>query len=77
MLQLDHLAIIARSLAEGIEHVRACLDIDMPNRAIHAEEGAELRDEDTEFFTFANGPSAAPTRIVRDPWGSSCWAWVR
>jgi hypothetical protein len=43
MLQLDHLTIIARSLAEGIEHVRACRDIDTPDGATHAEGGAELR----------------------------------
>jgi len=43
MLQLDQLSIIARSLAEGIEHVRACRDIDTPDGATHAEGGAELR----------------------------------
>jgi len=30
MLQLDHLTVIAPSLAEGVAHVRACLDIDVP-----------------------------------------------
>lgn len=30
MLQLDHLSVIAPSLAEGVDHVRACLDLDVP-----------------------------------------------
>jgi hypothetical protein len=30
MLQLDHITVIAPSLAEGVAHVRACLDIDVP-----------------------------------------------
>lgn len=30
MLKLDHLSVIAPSLAEGVAHVRACLDLDVP-----------------------------------------------
>lgn len=30
MLYLDHLTVIAPSLAEGVSHVRACLDLDVP-----------------------------------------------
>lgn len=30
MLKLDHLTVIAPNLAEGVSHVRACLDIDVP-----------------------------------------------
>lgn len=30
MLKLDHLTIVAPSLAEGVAHVRACLDLDVP-----------------------------------------------
>jgi hypothetical protein len=30
MLKLDHLTVIAPSLAEGVEHVRNCLDLDVP-----------------------------------------------
>lgn len=30
MLKLDHLTVIAPTLAEGVAHVRACLDLDMP-----------------------------------------------
>lgn len=30
MLKLDHITVIAPSLAEGVSHVRACLDLDVP-----------------------------------------------
>ncbi len=30
MLELDHLTVIAPSLAEGVAHVRSCLDLDVP-----------------------------------------------
>jgi hypothetical protein len=30
MLKLDHLTVIAPTLAEGVDHVRACLDLDVP-----------------------------------------------
>jgi Glyoxalase-like domain len=30
MLTLDHLSVIAPNLAEGVAHVRACLDLDVP-----------------------------------------------
>ena len=30
MLALDHLSVIAPTLAEGVDHVRACLDLDVP-----------------------------------------------
>ena len=30
MLKLDHLTVIAPTLAEGVAHVRACLDLDVP-----------------------------------------------
>jgi len=30
MLYLDHLTVIAPNLAEGVAHVRACLDLDVP-----------------------------------------------
>jgi Glyoxalase-like domain len=30
MLKLDHLTVIAPSLAEGVEHARSCLDLDIP-----------------------------------------------
>lgn len=38
-LQLDHLSIIAPTLAEGVAHVRACLDIDVPYGRVHPDMG--------------------------------------
>jgi hypothetical protein len=34
-LKLDHLTIIAPSLAEGVNHVRSCVDIDVPYGGAH------------------------------------------
>jgi Glyoxalase-like domain len=39
MLQLDHITIIAPTLIEGVNHVRACLDIDIPFGGVHPEMG--------------------------------------
>ena len=39
MLRLDHLVGIAPSLAEGVEHVRVCLDLDIPYGGTHPEMG--------------------------------------
>jgi len=39
MLKLDHLSIIAPSLAEGVAHVRTCLDLDVPFGQRHAYMG--------------------------------------
>ena len=39
MLQLDHITIIAPSLAEGVAHVRVCLDIDVPFGRLHRDMG--------------------------------------
>jgi len=39
MLKLDHISIIAPSLAEGVSHVRACLDLDVPFGQRHAYMG--------------------------------------
>lgn len=39
MLRLDHLTVVAPSLAEGVAHVRACLGIDMPYGGTHPEMG--------------------------------------
>ncbi len=39
MLTLDHIAVIAPSLAEGVSHVRACLDLDIPFGGRHAYMG--------------------------------------
>jgi Glyoxalase-like domain len=39
MLKLDHLTVIAPSLAEGVMHVRNCLDLDVPFGQRHAYMG--------------------------------------
>ncbi|WP_246522870.1 VOC family protein [Neoroseomonas eburnea] len=39
MLWLDHLTVIAPTLAEGVDHVRACLDLDVPFGQRHAYMG--------------------------------------
>src|SRR3954470_5309923 len=39
MLELDHLTVIAPTLAEGVEHVRNCLDLDIPFGQRHAYMG--------------------------------------
>ncbi len=39
MLCLDHLTVIAPTLAEGVDHVRACLDLDIPYGGTHPEMG--------------------------------------
>lgn len=39
MLALDHLTVVAPTLTEGVEHVRACLDIDVPFGQRHAYMG--------------------------------------
>jgi hypothetical protein len=39
MLKLDHITVIAPSLAEGVAHVRTCLDLDVPFGQRHATMG--------------------------------------
>src|SRR3954470_2647078 len=39
MLELDHITVIAPSLAEGVSHVRTCLDLDVPFGQRHAYMG--------------------------------------
>jgi hypothetical protein len=39
MLKLDHLTVIAPTLAEGVAHVRACLDLDVPFGQRHSYMG--------------------------------------
>lgn len=39
MLKLDHLTVIAPTLAEGVAHVRSCVDVDVPFGQRHAYMG--------------------------------------
>lgn len=43
MLCLDHLTVIAPSLAEGMDHVRQCLGLDFDDGRLHAEMGTHNR----------------------------------
>jgi hypothetical protein len=43
MLSLDHLTIIAPSLSEGVDHIRACLDLDIEDGRTHPEMGTHNR----------------------------------
>ena len=64
MLCLDHLTIIAPSLAEGLAHVRACLDLDIADGATHPEMGTHncrLRLGETTYLeVIAVDPDAPP-----------------
>lgn len=66
MLRLDHLTVIAPTLAEGVDHVRACLDLDIPYGGEHPEMGTHnhvLRlGDDAYMEIIAIDPNApAPT----------------
>jgi hypothetical protein len=62
-LELDHLVIIAPSLAEGVEHLRACLDIDIPFGGAHPEMATHnhlLSLGDAAFLEVIAADPAAP-----------------
>jgi Glyoxalase-like domain len=85
MLQLDHISVIAPSLAEGVAHVRTCLDIDVPFGRRHEDMGTYnhlLRLGDSVYLEIiAANPDAPPPlhprwfglddqRAVRAAWDS-------
>jgi hypothetical protein len=80
MLRLDHLAIVAPSLREGVEHVRACLDLDIPYGGAHREMGTHnhlLRLGDESYLeVIAIDPDAGPP-IARRWFGLDDTAAVR
>src|SRR5215475_5664590 len=68
MLKLDHITVIAPSLAEGVLHVRSCLDLDVPFGQRHAYMGTHnhlLQLGDTVYLEIvAVDPDAdAPGRV--------------
>ncbi len=64
MLQLDHLTVLAPTLAEGVAHVRAQLDIDVPFGRQHVDMGTHnhlLRLGDSIYLEIiAVNPQAPP-----------------
>lgn len=64
MLQLDHLSVIAPSLAEGVAHVRDCLGLDIPYGRAHDGMGTHnhlLRlGDDVYLEVIAVDPIAPP-----------------
>jgi hypothetical protein len=70
VLSLDHITIIAPALAEGIDHVRACLDIDVPFGTKHPEMGTHnhrLRLGETVYLEIIAVDPDAP-RPSRPRW---------
>lgn len=83
MLTLDHLSVIAPNLAEGVGHVRACLDIDVPFGQRHVgmgtynhllQLGGTIYLEIVALDPFADPPNYArwfglqDQRMVRREW---------
>jgi hypothetical protein len=83
MLKLDHLTVIAPTLAEGVSHVRACLDLEVPFGQRHGYMGTHnhlLQLGDTVYLEIvaldpqADGPGRPrwfgldDQRCVRSDW---------
>lgn len=63
MLQLDHITVIAPTLAEGVAHVRACLDIDVPFGRRHPDMATHnhlLRLGESVYLEIIAANTAAP-----------------
>lgn len=67
IMELDHLTIIAPSLAEGVSHVSECLDIDIPFGGVHREMGTHnhlLRLGDDVFLEVIAVDPAGPAPAI-------------
>ena len=70
MLKLDHLTVIAPTLAEGVSHLRACLDLDVPFGQRHGYMGTYnhlLLLGDSVYLEIVALDPDAP-RPNRSPW---------
>lgn len=70
MLQLDHLTVIAPTLAEGVAHIRDCLDIDVTFGRQHPDMGTHnhlLRLGESIYLEIIAADPAAP-RPKRARW---------
>jgi hypothetical protein len=69
MLKLDHLTVIAPTLSDGVAHVRACLDLDVPFGQRHGYMGTHnhlLQLGDTVYLeVIALDPDAQPPARAR------------
>jgi len=69
MLKLDHLTVIAPNLSDGVAHVRACLDLDIPFGQRHDYMGTHnhlLQLGDTVYLeVIALDPDAQPPARAR------------
>lgn len=63
MLKLDHITVIAPTLAEGVSHVRDCLDLDVPFGTRHAYMG-------THNHRLQLGDNVYLEIVARDPEGA-------
>lgn len=70
MLQLDHITVIAPDLMEGVAHVRACLDIDVPFGRKHPYMGTQnhlLRLGDAVYLEIVAIDVDAPHPAIAHP----------
>lgn len=87
MLELDHLTVVAPTLAEGVDHVRSCLDLDVPPGQRHIYMGTHnclLRLGETVYLEIValDPEGQAPPRTrwfglddqksVRADWEAGC-----
>lgn len=64
MLEVDHLTVVAPTLAEGVDHVRSCLDLDVPFGQRHGYMG-------THNHLLRLGGTVYLEIVALDPWGAA------